>query len=131
MESCIIFYFSGTGNTAWLARKLAQALTRGGMATEAVNIERLDPVSAKAAAGDCGHIGFAYPIYGSDVPEPMKRFLRRLPPLGERTYFGLCTQEMFSGDGVRVMESFLRSSQGPVRIATVRGLGYCLEKIAA
>lgn len=117
---CIIFYFSGTGNTAWAARKMAEVLTQGGMPAEAHSIDGLTPEDAARLAGEAGHVAFGYPIYGSDVPQPMKDFLRRLPPLGLRTYVGFCTQEMFSGDGVRVMEPFLRNSQGPVRIAYAR-----------
>jgi len=117
---CTIFYFSGTGNTAWASRKLAAFLEEGGMPATAVSIEGLSPGEAESLADGSSHIFFGYPIYGSDVPEPMKDFLRSLPPLGLRVFGGFCTQEMFSGDGVRVMGHFLRVSQSGARIAYAR-----------
>ena len=90
------------------------------MPATAVSIEGLSGADAAALAEGRSHVFFGYPIYGSDVPEPMKDFLRGLPPLGLRVFGGFCTQEMFSGDGVRVMGHFLRASQGGARIAYAR-----------
>ena len=124
MRKCTIFYFSGTGNTAWAAGRLAKALKAGGLEVALVNIEEMEPKEAAVICAEDNITGFCYPVYGSDLPQPMKNFLKGLPPLagvtGGRKYFGMCTQEMFSGDGVRVMMFFLRASQGDVRVDNAR-----------
>jgi ferredoxin len=124
MRKCTIFYFSGTGNTAWACGRLAKALNAGGLDTTLVNIEEVKPKEAPAICAGDEITGFCYPVYGSDLPQPMKTFLTGLPHLdgtvGDRKYFGMCTQEMFSGDGVRAMMPFLRASQWNVQVDYAR-----------
>ena len=67
----IIYYFSGTGNSLYTARKLAKAI--GG--AELVNV-RTDPHTAPAQAADV--IGFVCPVYEWDIPGSMKNFIEKL-----------------------------------------------------
>ncbi|MBR0088112.1 MAG: EFR1 family ferrodoxin [Lachnospiraceae bacterium] len=67
----MIFYFSGTGNTYFAARKLAEALN-----DTAVNILKFKDMEEVVCEDDV--IGFVYPVYGSDCPMIYKRFLRKL-----------------------------------------------------
>lgn len=59
----MIFYFSGTGNSAWAARQLAR-LT----GDEACDITTLTQVPDLKA---CQQIGFVFPVYAWGVPEAM------------------------------------------------------------
>ena len=102
----MIFYFSGTGNTRWLARTLSEALQ-----------ERVFSIADMLRAGDCGEhlhlaegerIGFCFPVHGWRPPFPVRRFVRslqlRLQP-GESHYvyaFATC------GDDVGLTFDYLR-----------------------
>ena len=78
----MIFYFSGTGNSAWAARQLAR-LT----GDEACDITTLTQVPDLKA---CQQIGFVFPVYAWGVPEAMAAFAKRMQRTGAFA-FGVCT----------------------------------------
>lgn len=52
-------------------------------------------------------IGFGYPIYGSDVPDNYRAFLRALPKVNNKLAFVFTTMLLFSGDGAIVAKRIL------------------------
>ena len=78
----MIFYFSGTGNSAWAARQLAK-LT----GDEACDITALHELPDLANARQ---IGFVFPVYAWGAPEVMADFAKKLPKTQVFT-FGVCT----------------------------------------
>ncbi|MEX1307861.1 MAG: EFR1 family ferrodoxin [Eubacteriales bacterium] len=106
----VIFYFSGTGNTKWVADRMANALTANGKDAESISIEAISKNDIPSMIDAADMVGFAYPIYGSDIPEPMKAFMTALPQQNtEKPTFVFCTQMMFSGDGAFVFRKELKS----------------------
>ena len=78
----MIFYFSGTGNSAWAARQLAH-LT----GDEACDIAKLNDLPNMDNAKQ---IGFVFPVYAWGAPEIMADFAKKLP--GPQVFtFGVCT----------------------------------------
>ena len=103
--TAVIFCFSGTGNTWWCARRLASSLDALGIRTRVASIERTGAGTAAAMVDGADLVGLCWPVYGSDLPEPMKWFIdTTLPAGGERPLFTFCTQLLFSGNGARVYE---------------------------
>ena len=98
----VLFYFSGTGNTWWVTGALAEALTEEGFQVQVQNIEMISDTQAGLLAAQADLVGAGYPIYGSDLPEPMKAFLSGLPQGGGKPALVYCTQYLWSGDGARV-----------------------------
>ena len=78
----MIFYFSGTGNSAWAARQLAK-LT----GDEAYDITVLNELPDLTNARQ---IGFVFPVYAWGAPEIMADFAKTLPKTQAFT-FGVCT----------------------------------------
>ena len=78
----MIFYFSGTGNSAWAARQLAR-LT----GDEACDITTLNQLPDLDSARQ---IGFVFPVYAWGAPEIMADFAKKLPKVQSFT-FGICT----------------------------------------
>ena len=78
----MIFYFSGTGNSRWAARRIA-ALT----GDEARDIVRCDIPDAPTKEEQ---IGLVFPVYAWGAPEPVLAFAKRLSKGGAFT-FGVCT----------------------------------------
>jgi len=92
----IMLYFSGTGNSRYIAELFSKA-----MDCECHSIEEAADFGSLIAAHDC--IAFCYPVYGSRVPRPMQEFvLRQKEHLQGKELIILCTQLIFSGDGARV-----------------------------
>lgn len=64
----MIFYFSGTGNSAWAARQLAR-LT-GDTVYDITNLKGLPKMEGAK------QIGFVFPVYAWGVPEIMADFAK-------------------------------------------------------
>ena len=98
----ITFYFSGTGNSKYIARYFSEAMECRCYSIEE-GVDFINLMSAHDA------IAFCYPIYGSCVPLIMREFVARY-----RTYLNgkkliiLCTQLVFSGDGARAFTDLLK-----------------------
>lgn len=108
MKRVVLFYFSGTGNTWWVSECICKHLAERGFSAAAHSIEGLQAAETAALLEECDIAGFGYPVYGSDVPVPMKDFLEGLPQGGDKPAFVFCTQWLWSGDGARVGAVFLR-----------------------
>jgi len=104
-----IFYFSGTGNTKWAADRMSDTLNANGATAQCVSIEALRKGEVAELIESSDIIGLGYPIYGSDLPDPMKAFIEDLPELAEpKPALVFCTQMMFSGDGAFVYRKTLQ-----------------------
>lgn len=82
----MIFYFSGTGNSRWVAQKLAELLQE----------ETMDITSAAANAAahnltDEAMVGLVFPIYAWGISEPMATFAKQVEIPKETFVFGVCT----------------------------------------
>ena len=75
----MIFYFTGTGNSRWIAQTIAKAL-----GDEAVNLVGADPASYRFTADDT--LGLVYPVYIDAAPPPVLAFAKRLRPGGAYTF---------------------------------------------
>lgn len=92
----MIFYFSGTGNSEWAARRLAR-LT-GDEAHDITNLKE-PPNVAKAK-----QIGFVFPVYAWGAPEIMVNFAKKVPKT-DAFSFGVCT---CGGDAGLTMKQFAK-----------------------
>lgn len=91
----VIFYFSGTGNSKYIAELFALK-----MGAEAYSIE--EAVDFSQIIGCHERIAFCYPIYGSCVPRLMRVFVDDYQELLQsHKLLVFCTQLLFSGDGAR------------------------------
>jgi Pyruvate/2-oxoacid:ferredoxin oxidoreductase delta subunit/flavodoxin len=78
----MIFYFSGTGNSKWIAQKLAE-ITED-TAVDIISLQGLPDLT------NAERVGLVFPIYAWGAPEPMLNFAKTLPKTSAFTY-GVCT----------------------------------------
>ena len=100
-----IYYFSGTGNTLWAAKKFAAAL--GG--AELISIARLDR-AAEVDPWDAETVGFFFPVYCFGIPHIVLSFLDRLKTPGDGTkpyVYNLCTSGGMKGTAAMILEDRL------------------------
>ncbi|MDP8236589.1 MAG: EFR1 family ferrodoxin [Candidatus Erginobacter occultus] len=76
-DSIDLAYFSGTGNTGYLARLLAEKLSRRDIP---VRLTRIAEASADPLPPAGGVLGLAYPIHALNAPSPVFDFISALPP---------------------------------------------------
>lgn len=83
----MIFFFSGTGNTLWAARQLAEATGE-----KLISMTAHD-TKTTYTLGEGERIGFCFPIHGWQPPKAVRRFIDRINvsnPQGHYCY-ALCT----------------------------------------
>ncbi len=96
MKKIALFFFSGTGNTQFVSKKITD-IFRSSEECSLYSIEK-HLIDASKIIETSDLIGLAYPIYGSSIPLIVREFIERLEP-SDKEAFVLCTQLMFSGDG--------------------------------
>ena len=93
----LTIFFSGTGNTEYVAKKFSQLIGGGCYSIE-------EKVDFKKLLTEADTIAVCYPIYGSCIPMIMRDFI-----IANKEYINgkklviLSTQNIFSGDGARVL----------------------------
>lgn len=78
----MIFYFSGTGNSQWVAQTLAQKLN-----DQAQDIVRLNQIPSLEQEQQ---VGLVFPVYAWGAPELMMQFAKKLGKTSAFS-FGVCT----------------------------------------
>ncbi len=101
----VTIYFSGTGNTKYVANRFSSI-----MGCQNYSIE--DNVNFKDVFKINNTICFCYPVYGSCVPKIMREFIQKHKTcLDNKEIIIFCTQLMFSGDGARVFTDLLKGNK--------------------
>lgn len=84
----MVFYFSATGNTKWIAQTIAEAL-----GDQAIDITGADPKAFSFGKDDW--LGVCFPVYATAAPDNVKAFCQELSPNGART-FAVCNYSNFA-----------------------------------
>jgi ferredoxin len=94
----LFVYFSGTGNTDYVARYLARKLAHLPIEIELCSME-WQPAEAIA---NFELLAVGFPVYAADAPIFFQDYLRRLSPGQGRGVFVFCTKGAFAGSAVRL-----------------------------
>lgn len=78
----MIFYFSGTGNSKWVAKNIAERIN-----DKIYDISKLNEIPEIKKEKQ---IGLVFPIYAWGIPEPMILFAKKITKSNAFT-FGICT----------------------------------------
>lgn len=97
----LMLYFSGTGNSKYIAENFSQNIS-----AECYSIEQ--KVNFKEKIKHYKVLAFCYPIYCSGVPRIMREFVETYQEqIKGKQVIIFCTQMMFSGDGARAFLDLL------------------------
>jgi len=104
----LMLYFSGTGNSKYIAKLFSQKLN-----VKCYSIE--EKIDFKKEIEKHNTIAFCYPIYASNVPRIMREFVKKnVEILKNKKLIIFCTQLCFSGDGARAFTDLLPEGYGEV-----------------
>lgn len=109
----MIFYFSGTGNTRWAARKVADALGDRlvNIASEMRRVDGSDELlSYQLDEGE--RIGFFYPVHGWRPPKLVREFVGRLRIGNADGHY--CYVVCTAGDNIGETEDLMESDLAAV-----------------
>lgn len=90
----MIFYFSGTGNSRWIAENLADCTAE--MTADISKLTKVPDLSKEKM------IGLVFPIYAWGIPEPMLSFAKKLRKTDAFT-FGVCTCGADAGIAMKLL----------------------------
>ncbi|MBU4451073.1 MAG: EFR1 family ferrodoxin [Actinobacteria bacterium] len=93
----LILYFSGTGNTHYVAQYIMQRLKHLPIEIQVQSIEQL--LAEELSKFDVLAIGF--PVYECDSPLFFRKYLDRLPRVEGKGVFVFCTKGAFAGNAPR------------------------------
>lgn len=103
MKSCI-YWFSGTGNSLWAAKVLAQYLGAA--------IEPMALYPDGAPADDSDVIGLVFPVYNHLIPYLVQRFVDRYPSFAGKTVFAVCTYGDSPGSSLTYLQKRITARGG-------------------
>ncbi len=110
----LAFYFSGTGNTAFVMQEMKRKFATLKIDMEIINIEAYTEEDVQKII-DADRLIFAYPVYGSMSPMIMWRFVRNIGEhLNQKKTAVIATQLMASGDGGAYLARVLRRSHADI-----------------
>ena len=95
----MIFYFSGTGNSKWVAKEIASLIK-----DNCIDICELNEVPN---IDNEEQIGFVFPIYAWGVPEVMVNFIKKLNKTNAFT-FCICTCGSEAGEALKKLSKIYR-----------------------
>lgn len=104
MKEVEIYYFSGSGNSLYVARELQKRLPEATL-TPIVGLLGHDSVKTDAQS-----VGFVFPIHGITIPIPMKQFVRKLDLESAEYIFAVATRGGTKHNAFVVIEKALRRS---------------------
>jgi len=95
----LILYFSGTGNTDYIARYIENKLQIYSqiMNISLLTIENCSPDELKEYDIIC----FGFPVFELSAPEIIKSFLANLSPIQNKGVFIFCTMGLWDGNAIR------------------------------
>jgi len=105
-----IYWFSGTGNSLYVAKQLADIVGEA----ELVSIQNSTPVPEAVGGPGC-KIGFVFPSYYGDLPRAVRSFVEKMSILPETDLFTVVTMGAFGQGSVKKMEELLEKKGTPLR----------------
>ncbi len=99
-----IYYFSGTGNSLFVAKELQKRLP------EAVLIPVASLADQKAFATNAGTVGFVFPVHATTIPFAIKDFIAKADLSSAAYLFAVATRRGTVFHGFDVMDAMLKKS---------------------
>lgn len=101
-----IYYFSGTGNSLWVTKKIKEKLGD----TKLVSISSL--VGDSIIEDNSSTIGFVFPVYIWNIPNIVRRFVKRLNVNESTYYFSVITCANSQGSTLLNLDKLLKRKNG-------------------
>jgi len=97
-----IFYFSGTGNSLAISKKLNDALP------EQYKIISIPSVIGQEVTVSAGIVGFVFPVYFHDAPDIVKKFIQSIKFISSPFIFAIATCNAEPGRSLYAIENILK-----------------------
>lgn len=99
-----LFYFSGTGNSLAVARKIAEQIGTNNISNMVDFVEDKIDVYEEV-------VGFVFPVYFNDIPRIVKKFINKIEFKNKPYIFGIATYNQGPGFTLFNLEKILKSKE--------------------
>ncbi|HVQ01735.1 MAG TPA: EFR1 family ferrodoxin, partial [Candidatus Thermoplasmatota archaeon] len=106
MSATTIYYFSGTGNSLWIARLLNEQLS-GSSLLPLTSLPETEPVHPASAM-----IGLVFPVYYTGLPNIVQRCASQITGIEHTYIFAVCTYGGAAGDALNHLNRIFCSHGG-------------------
>jgi ferredoxin len=100
--SATLYYFTGTGNSLWVARKLVEKLPQASL------IPVVKALNEKDVSPDTDTVGFIIPLYFCGIPDIVRRFIEKVDLNQTEYLFTVVTRGLTSGLVFELMDELLK-----------------------
>ncbi|KYK23809.1 hypothetical protein AYK24_00825 [Thermoplasmatales archaeon SG8-52-4] len=101
-----IYYFSGTGNSLFISKELCKRFSKATL----VPISSLENKKTIKPKSDV--IGIVFPVYYIDLPNIIKRFIKKLDGINGKYIFAICNYGGEAGTSFKTLKKLLKSRGG-------------------
>jgi len=112
-----IYYFTGTGNSLFIANKLHKLLP------DTVLIPIVKLLKSNHHTTKASNIGFIFPCHGLTIPIPVKDFLKRVDPKSSDYFFAIATRAGSVFRGFHLINQLLRKKSKHLNADFVINMG--------
>lgn len=112
-KKAVVYYFTGTGNSLYLAKKAQETL-----AQRSVMAELRDIASSPRLDSEADLIILCYPVYAFGLPRIVDRFVRQLPSLNGRDAVVIANMADSAGPAAHAGAALLLRKQARILAAT-------------
>lgn len=100
-----IYYFSGTGNTAFVAREFQENYKKANVSVDLFKIENTEVVSSQ---GKYDFLMLGFPVYAFYPPDMVIDFVKKLPEVKDKPVLLFATGGASAGASFNVLEKILK-----------------------
>lgn len=108
--SATIFYFSGTGNSYIIAKRVAEGLN--GRLVSMASLKNKEEITASTDT-----IGIVFPVYYTDVPNIVRAFIPKIKDLSSKYVFAVSNFGGGAGRSIKTVKNLLRECGGELSAA--------------
>ncbi|HOZ35768.1 MAG TPA: EFR1 family ferrodoxin [archaeon] len=101
-----IYYFSGTGNTAFVAFEFQENYKKANVSVDLFKIENTDIVSSQ---GKYDFLMLGFPVYAFYPPDLVVDFVKKLPEVKDKPVILFATAGITTGISFNVLENILKN----------------------
>jgi len=113
-----IYYFSGTGNSLFIAKKLKSLITNAEL------IPVVKAIKENNFTIEAENVGFVFPCHGTTIPIPIKIFIERMDIRFSKYFFGIVTRAGSVFSGFSIIDKALKKQKKKLNASFIIDMGF-------
>lgn len=113
-----IYYFSGTGNSMFIAKELIKLIPN----TELISVVKA--IQENNFTIESENVGFVFPCHGTTIPIPIKIFVEKMSITFSKYFFGIVTRAGSVFSGFNIIDKPLKKQNKKLNASFIIDMGF-------